>query len=170
MIKTQFKEVGSLKHYELRSIAHKLAKEMLQELIDISKQEINIIYKNEKPEFNIKNWYLSFSYCKGLISVVISDNPVGIDCEIDRIFTNKLIEYVFNSNDFNQLSNTQLSYLDIWCMKEAFSKLINANIYKSINYKNIYIEYLDNYYTNYKNHKICFTNINYKSWTIWIAN
>lgn len=54
-------------------------------------------------------------------------------------------------------------------MKEAYAKLINVNNLKSINYKNILIEYNNSYNTINFETLTKFTNITYENWTIWIA-
>lgn len=169
MIKTKFKKTDCLNRYDTRKIAHNIAIELLCDITNINLDKVSILYKDEKPIFNIANWFLSISYCKGLVCVAISDKEIGIDCEISRHFSNIFIKYIFNKNEIKMVNEGIIKYIDLWCMKEAYAKLINANNLKSINYKNIEIQYNNGYNTINKEVLTKFINISFENWTIWIA-
>ena len=75
--------------------------------------DIYIFYRDEKPIFNIKNWFLSVSYCKGLICIVVSDKEIGINCEIYRSFSDKLINLIFNKKEIDLVIIRNINYIDL---------------------------------------------------------
>ena len=75
--------------------------------------------------------YFNLSHCKEAAICVISDKPVGVDVESIREFKDSLVNYTMNDEEKAEMassSNPASTFIRLWTMKEATSKLIGTGI------------------------------------------
>ena len=132
MIKDELKKIQSLTSYLLLRYAFKE--------INIDINEYIFSYNGGKPFIKELEYYFNITHSNNIVSVVISDKEVGIDCEI--VDTNRNIEllksYLFTSKEnceYALLSDVDKYdyFYQKWVMKEAYFKMTGLGLTKKFN-------------------------------------
>ncbi len=106
---------------------------------NISKKNLNILFsKHGKPYFeNIMDFHFNISHSKDLITVAISESPVGIDIEYIRNPDLRIAKR-FCDEEYNYITerDSTIRFFEIWTKKEAYLKYKGTGLsggLKSIN-------------------------------------
>ncbi|MEH6626323.1 MAG: 4'-phosphopantetheinyl transferase superfamily protein [Motiliproteus sp.] len=87
------------------------------------------------------NTYISLTHSGGMICFVISTKPIGIDLEKIRKNTNLIdkSKYFMNEMEMNifEKTNTPELFYKLWCIKEAYFKMLPKNQQSTTNMKDI---------------------------------
>ena len=113
-------------------LAYQLLKEGLQKEYGITDNPIFEYNEHGKPSIvGHPEIYFNLSHCKEAAICVISDKPVGVDVESIREFKDSLVNYTINDEEKAEMassSNPAATFIRLWTMKEATSKLIGTGI------------------------------------------
>lgn len=113
-------------------LAYQLLKEGLQKEYGITDNPIFEYNEHGKPSIvGHPEIYFNLSHCKEAAICVISDKPVGVDVESIREFKDSLVNYTMNDEEKAEMassSNPASTFIRLWTMKEATSKLIGTGI------------------------------------------
>ena len=113
-------------------LAYQLLKEGLQKEYGITDNPIFEYNEHGKPSIvGHSEIYFNLSHCKEAAICVISDKPVGVDVESIREFKDSLVNYTMNDEEKAEMassSNPAATFIRLWTMKEATSKLIGTGI------------------------------------------
>ncbi len=108
----------------IRLYSHLLKRIVLTEYLDIDNKLLEFgesIYG--KPYLvNFPNIYFNISQSEGITALVISDLPVGIDCEKIILKNNLTLTHFLTADELEYCSSPSKFY-EIWTKKEAYSKL-----------------------------------------------
>ncbi len=119
------KKILSCRNSKARSCSVSAALALKAALSELGYDEKNTEYiENDfgKPFFtNIPKLYFSLSHTDGVAVCVISDLPVGVDCErFDREVSPSVLRRFFKDSE---ISAYRLSPISLWTAKEAYTKL-----------------------------------------------
>lgn len=113
-------------------LAYQLLKEGLQKEYGITDNPIFEYNEHGKPSIvGHPEIYFNLSHCKEAVVCAISDKPVGVDVESIREFKDSLVNYTMNDEEKAEMassSNPAATFIRLWTMKEATSKLIGTGI------------------------------------------
>ena len=113
-------------------LAYQLLKEGLQKEYGITENPIFEYNEHGKPSIvGHPEIYFNLSHCKEAAICVISDKPIGVDVESIREFKDSLVNYTMNDEEKAEMassSNPAATFIRLWTMKEATSKLIGTGI------------------------------------------
>ena len=113
-------------------LAYQLLKEGLQKEYGITDNPIFEYNEHGKPSIvGHPEIYFNLSHCKEAAICVISDKPIGVDVESIREFKDSLVNYTMNDEEKAEMassSNPASTFIRLWTMKEATSKLIGTGI------------------------------------------
>ena len=113
-------------------LAYQLLKEGLQKEYGITENPIFEYNEHGKPSIvGHPEIYFNLSHCKEAAICAISDKPVGVDVESIREFKDSLVNYTMNDEEKAEMassSNPAATFIRLWTMKEATSKLIGTGI------------------------------------------
>lgn len=113
-------------------LAYQLLKEGLQKEYGITDNPIFEYNEHGKPSIvGHPEIFFNLSHCKEAAICVISDKPVGVDVESIREFKDSLVNYTMNDEEKAEMassSNPAATFIRLWTMKEATSKLIGTGI------------------------------------------
>ena len=113
-------------------LAYQLLKEGLQKEYGITDNPIFEYNEHGKPSIvGHPEIYFNLSHCKEAAICAISDKPVGVDVESIREFRDSLVNYTMNDEEKAEMassSNPAATFIRLWTMKEATSKLIGTGI------------------------------------------
>ena len=113
-------------------LAYQLLKEGLQKEYGITENPIFEYNEHGKPSIvGHPEIYFNLSHCKEAAICVISDKPIGVDVESLREFKDSLVNYTMNDEEKAEMassSNPAATFIRLWTMKEATSKLIGTGI------------------------------------------
>jgi 4'-phosphopantetheinyl transferase len=113
-------------------LAYQLLKEGLQKEYGITDNPIFEYNEHGKPSIvGHPEIYFNLSHCKEAAICVISDKPIGVDVESLREFKDSLVNYTMNDEEKAEMaswSNPASTFIRLWTMKEATSKLIGTGI------------------------------------------
>ena len=113
-------------------LAYLLLKQALSETYGITDNPIFEYNEHGKPSIvGHPEIYFNLSHCKEAIVCAVSDKPVGVDVESHREFSDSLINYTLNDEEIAEIKksdNVAATFIRLWTMKEATSKLIGTGI------------------------------------------
>ena len=113
-------------------LAYQLLKEGLQQAYSITDNPIFEYNEHGKPSIvGHPEIYFNLSHCKEAVVCAVSDKPVGVDVESHREFSESLINYTLNDEEIAEIKksdNVAATFIRLWTMKEATSKLIGTGI------------------------------------------
>ena len=113
-------------------LAYQLLKEGLQKEYGITENPIFEYNEHGKPSIvGHPEIYFNLSHCKEAAICAISDKPIGVDVESIREFKDSLVNYTMNDEEKAEMassSNPASTFIRLWTMKEATSKLIGTGI------------------------------------------
>ena len=113
-------------------LAYQLLKEGLQKEYGITENPIFEYNEHGKPSIvGHPEIYFNLSHCKEAAICAISDKPIGVDVESLREFKDSLVNYTMNDEEKAEMassSNPAATFIRLWTMKEATSKLIGTGI------------------------------------------
>ena len=95
--------------------------------------------KNGKPYLKNNEFFFNISHSKNYICIGISNTSIGVDIEEDRKISKNAISKFLNIDEIN---NIEISPLEHWVIKEAYSKYIGLGL--KLNFKNINISLIKN--------------------------
>jgi phosphopantetheinyl transferase len=84
-----------------------------------------------KPYIKGNPFYYSISHCKGLVIMAVSDNEVGVDCELIREHNLRALERVASEKERLKIEYSEdrmVEFFRLWTMKESYVKLIGTGI------------------------------------------
>lgn len=94
--------------------------------------DLNILYnKYGKPY--IKNFHFNISHSHDYTLVAVSDKRIGVDIEKIRHVDDSVINYVCNDSEKEYVissENKNKSFFELFCLKEAYLKMIGSTILK----------------------------------------
>lgn len=85
--------------------------------------------RHGKPYFKSSTEYFSISHSKNIITIVISDNEVAIDCEFNEFIDESIVNNTFTKDEKKLVENRSINECIIWTAKEAISKFWNEDWY-----------------------------------------
>lgn len=113
-------------------LAYQLLKQGLREEYDITDNPIFEYNEHGKPSIvGHPEIFFNLSHCKEAVVCAISDKPIGVDVECIREAKESLINYTMNEEEKQMISdsdNTSSTFIRLWTMKEATSKLVGTGI------------------------------------------
>ena len=114
-------------------VSHGFLKEKVSELFGIKKENlIFAVSENGKPFCKSHNdIYFSVSHSGDFFAVAISKKEVGIDIELLKNPTEKLIKRVCSDNEkklIDASKNKSETFTEIWTKKEAYLKALGTGI------------------------------------------
>ncbi len=83
---------------------------------------------NGKPYIRGNPVYFSVAHSGGLCTIAISSSPVGVDCELERGRTHKIISDSFCPEERAEIESER-DFLEHWTAREAYTKLVGARIW-----------------------------------------
>lgn len=86
---------------------------------------------NGKPYLQETDCQISISHTNGLVSVGISNENIGVDCEIESNIDEIIIDESFSKKEKIQVTKDDFFKVVFWTAKEAISKLYNEDWYSS---------------------------------------
>lgn len=101
---------------------------------EISENDI-LMSEKGKPYIDGSKIFFNISHCDGLAVCVLSDKPVGVDCEsvrkastavMKKCFGSIEADYVYNSEDKN------IAFTRIWTLKESYVKMTGDGVSSSL--------------------------------------
>lgn len=100
--------------------------------LDISEFPVHYLTSG-KPVLKHSNWFMSWSHTKGVAATVISECPIGIDVEADRMVHAGLFRKALHPDEIDEI--VQLNeyhqkevFLKKWVIKEAYLKMAGLTI------------------------------------------
>lgn len=84
-----------------------------------------------KPFFVGYPVHFSLSHCRGLVCCGLSDDPLGVDAESVRPFSQRLVERVCTAEErlwLDAQSDRAAAFLTLWTLKESVMKLSGRGI------------------------------------------
>ena len=75
--------------------------------------------------------HFNFSHCREAVACAVSNQPIGIDVESIREFTESLVRYTMNDQEVQhiiQAEHPDVEFIRLWTMKEAKLKLSGHGI------------------------------------------
>ena len=78
-----------------------------------------------------KDIHFNISHCQRAVAVAVSDEPVGIDVESFRRFSNSLLDKTMNDSEKAEIlasDNPEETFAAYWTRKEAVFKLVGTGI------------------------------------------
>lgn len=121
-----------LKQDKIRSLVGELlARELVSDFSRIPENDVSIdIGSNGKPFVAEQNVHLNISHSGDFVACVVSNNPVGIDIEINRKVNLAVAKKVCSQSELDFVLDSEISseesanrLLQIWTYKEAFVKM-----------------------------------------------
>lgn len=107
-----------------------LARCMLADFLGKKPWEFKIL-PNESGKLYCENSggvFFNISHSEELVAVAICDEEVGIDIEVFRPVSQKLIEKVCTKNELDHTSDAMHHFFEIWTAKEAYFKCLGTGI------------------------------------------
>lgn len=101
---------------------------------EISENDI-LMSEKGKPYIDGSKIFFNISHCDGLAVCVLSDKPVGVDCEsvrkastavMKKCFGSIEADYVYSSEDKN------IAFTRIWTLKESYVKMTGDGVSSSL--------------------------------------
>ncbi|EGP5232909.1 hypothetical protein EGN39_07600 [Enterococcus faecium] len=86
---------------------------------------------NGKPYLKDAGCHISISHTNELVSVGISNEGIGIDCEMESNIDDIIINESFSKKEKVQVTKDDFLKVVFWTAKEAISKLYNEDWYSS---------------------------------------
>lgn len=78
--------------------------------------------------------FISFSHSGRFVAVACSDRPVGIDIQVLKPISDKIVKRICTYAESDYVQNNGLaSFFDIWTMKEAFVKCFGVSFAEAKN-------------------------------------
>ncbi|MEQ7178130.1 4'-phosphopantetheinyl transferase family protein [Enterococcus thailandicus] len=93
---------------------------------------------NGKPYLEEMNCHISISHTNKLVSIGISNENIGIDCEMESNINDVIVNEVFSISEKTQVMKNDFLKVVFWTAKEAISKLYNEDWYSSPSTELIY--------------------------------
>jgi len=132
-----FDENGSriVKNTELKNIQHNVSEDFSKKiLIDVYKNNSEIIRKNSKPFVKDNSLFLSISHSNSFVAIAFDKNEIGIDIEMKKPRNyNEILKYFGINNNENIDQN---EFFKIWTTYEAEYKSGIQESILSFEYKN----------------------------------
>ena len=127
MPKNQREYINRKKRNTLRKqsiVARVLIKNLLTKFYEVSDGYSIDFDSNGKPYYlNSNDLHISLSHSGDFVCAVVSNKPVGIDIQIHKTISDKLIKRVCTDDEYEFIkSSDNNAFFRIWTAKEAYSK------------------------------------------------
>ncbi len=126
---------------EEHETAYKMLSYGLKKLYDITEYNIEkgehgkpFIAEYPEIKFNI-------SHCKGLVVCGFSDNDIGVDAELIRDFSPRVMERIFSAEEKEFVMSSEdknRDFFRIWTLKEAYGKYLGTGLFSALNGSSFY--------------------------------
>ena len=120
-------------------LAYLLLKQALRERYGITENPVFEYNEHGKPSIvGHPEIFFNLSHCKEAAICVVSDQPVGVDVEGIREYKESLVNYTMNDEEIAQIKsaeNPASTFIRLWTMKEATTKLIGTGISNDTKYR-----------------------------------
>lgn len=100
---------------------------------EVATDDIKFIYnKNQKPSIIGKeNLYFSISHSCSIIGVAVSDHPIGLDLEVQRVINLDIAKEFYSLEEccqiFKRGNNIYKDFFKVWTQKESRLKLFGES-------------------------------------------
>lgn len=97
---------------------------------EISENDI-LMSEKGKPYIDGSKIFFNISHCDGLAVCVLSDKPVGVDCESVRKASTAVMKKCFGKNEadyINNCENRNNAFTRIWTLKESYVKMTGDGV------------------------------------------
>ena len=130
---SQFNSTTNEKRKKSLLISHGFSKEKIAEEYNININDLKFSVTESGKPFckSHKNIHFSISHSGDFIAVATGENEVGIDIELLKDPTEKLIDRVCCENEkvfINTTENRAKAFTEIWTKKEAYLKALGTGI------------------------------------------
>ena len=101
---------------------------------EISENDI-LMSEKGKPYIDGSKTFFNISHCDGLAVCVLSDKPVGVDCESVRKASTAVMKKCFGNNEadyINNCENRNNAFTRIWTLKESYVKMTGDGVSSSL--------------------------------------
>ena len=113
-------------------IAYQLLCQALKEEYGIEEQPVFSYGEHGKPAIiGHEDIHFNLSHCKNAVMCAVSDQPIGIDCEVLGRGNEGLVEYTMNEKEIEEINaspNPMNEFIKLWTKKEAVLKLSGEGI------------------------------------------
>ena len=113
-------------------LAYQLLKRGLAEVYGIRENPVFEYNEHGKPMIvGHPEIFFNLSHCKEAAICVVSDQPVGVDVESVRSFSESLVRYTMNEAEVKEIESAEdqaVAFIRLWTMKESALKLIGTGI------------------------------------------
>lgn len=93
-----------------------------------------LINEKGKPYLPQNEFYFNISHCRDYVAAAVSDIPVGIDIEAERIVKDNVAVRVLSLMELDQVEfSDQMSILAFWTLKESFYKRTGTGLVSTMN-------------------------------------
>lgn len=101
---------------------------------EISENDI-LMSEKGKPYIDGSKIFFNISHCDGLAVCVLSDKPVGVDCESVRKASTAVMKKCFGSIETDYVNNSEdknIAFTRIWTLKESYVKMTGDGVSSSL--------------------------------------
>ena len=114
-------------------VSHGFLKEKVSEIYNIKKEDLVFSVSESGKPFckSHKEIHFSISHSGDFIAVAINEKKVGIDIELFKKPSEKIIERVCSESEKNLINsseNKEKTFTEIWTKKEAYLKALGTGI------------------------------------------
>lgn len=86
-----------------------------------------------KPEFSTeKNIFFNLSHCDRYVVCVVSNKPVGIDVEGNKVVKPEIAKRYFSAEEIT-FAKDERGFFRIWTLREAYGKYTGEGLFKPLN-------------------------------------
>ncbi|MCF0243819.1 MAG: 4'-phosphopantetheinyl transferase superfamily protein [Bacteroidaceae bacterium] len=113
-------------------LAYLLLKKALKETFGIEGNPVLIEQEGGKPVLkDFPNIHFNISHCKEAVACVVGDEPLGVDVERIREYSEQLAHYTLNEEELQEVQNSAYpakTFIRFWTMKESLLKYTGQGI------------------------------------------
>ena len=117
---------------ELHRAAYSLLSDAVLSRLGISVTEEDIIRgEHGKPFFRDIPLHFGIAHCKGFAVCAVSDDPVGIDCETKRKYSQRTAAYAFTPEECDLIASAEepdITFTRMWTLKESYVKYTGTGL------------------------------------------
>lgn len=126
---------NDLKRTEQHEIAYTLLGEVLRTRFGITSFTIEKKERGKPFLADFPNVRFNISHCEGLAVCGISDKEIGVDAELIRSFSGKVMRRIFSAEEQNFIAvseSPETDFFKIWTLKESLCKFTGDGIFSGL--------------------------------------